>query len=243
MKNGITFLSGWAIVLILAACGLAPAVSTNTPTAEATAETTATDAVTNTPAPDCSGGYIALTFDDGPFAGQTEQLISALEAAHLRATFFDLGSHLAGNEALVKAQAAIGWMGNHSWSHADLTQVDEAGITTELKDTQKALQEITGETPILFRPPFLKSNGTLRGVESNLGMTEVMTNIDSKDWASIPTGEIVKNVSAAYGGAVVLMHDNLGATRAAIPQVAAFMLEKKLCPGRIDPVTGQAVAP
>lgn len=243
MKTGIALITGWAAVLILAACGLVPAASTITPTAEATAEATATGAVTNTPSPDCSRGYIALTFDDGPFAGQTDQLISALEAAHLRATFFDLGAHLAGNEALVQDQAAIGWVGNHSWSHADLTQVDEAGITTEVKDTQKALQEITGETPILFRPPFLKSNGTLRSVESNLGLTEVMTNIDSKDWAGISTAEIVTNVSAAYGGAVVLMHDNLAATRSAIPQIAAFMLEKKLCPGRIDPVTGQAIEP
>jgi endo-1,4-beta-xylanase len=192
---------------------------------------------------DCSNGYIALTFDDGPYAGQTDQLIAALDAAHLRATFFDWGQHISGNDSLVQAQLANGWVGNHSWTHTNMTTLDEAQITTELTDTQNALQAITGETPALFRPPYLATNATLQGVEASLGLTEILADVDSQDWNGASTATIVTNVSTANDGDTILMHDNLATTRAAIPGIADFMSDENLCPGMIDPATGNAVAP
>ncbi len=195
------------------------------------------------PKRDCSGGYIALTFDDGPFAGQTDQLIAALQAAHLRATFFDLGQHIPGNDSLVQAQLANGWVGNHSWSHKDMTLLTQEEIIREITDTQNALARIAGKAPRLFRPPYLKSNASLRQVEASLDLLEVNTNVDSRDWAGVSAEEILSNISVARSGAVILLHDNLAATRAAIPMIAEFMGEQKLCPGKIDPATGRAVAP
>ncbi len=192
---------------------------------------------------DCSNGYVALTFDDGPYSGQTDQLLTALEAARLRATFFDWGQHIEGNASLVQAQFAIGWVGNHSWSHSDMTTLTQEQINTELTDTQNAIQAITGEAPVLFRPPYLKSNDTLKAVEASLGLTEIMADVDSQDWAGVTTAAIVTNVSTARSGDVVLMHDNLAATRAAIPRIADYMTKLKLCPGMISPATGKAVAP
>ncbi len=236
---------GLILSILLAACG---SIATETPTATppvilATEAFSPTNTATSEAVSDCSNGYIALTFDDGPFAGQTEQLLAALEAAHLRATFFDLGQHIAGNEAIVKAQYGNGWVGNHSWSHKDLTTLTPEEVSSELADTQKALQAILSELPIFFRPPYLKTRGPLKDIEKNLNLSEVMATLDSKDWSGISTDEIVKNVSTAWPGAVVLMHDNLSTTRAAIPRIAAFMQEEKLCAGRIDASTGQAVAP
>jgi peptidoglycan/xylan/chitin deacetylase (PgdA/CDA1 family) len=200
-------------------------------------------AIISSPESDCSNGYIALTFDDGPFIGQTDQLIAALSTVHLRGTFFDLGAHIIGNDSLVQAQFVNGWVGNHSWSHSDMTTLTQEQITTEVTDTQKAILAVTGQTPVLFRPPYLKSNGTLKNVETNLDLTEVMATIDSKDWAGASIDMIVSNVSAARSGDVVLMHDNLATTRAAIPAIAEFLKNQKLCAGKISPVTGLAVAP
>jgi len=249
MRRNSLFIGGTLALFILSACNSNQTQKPATPTfaVKATETTAPTDAptatVTSASTNDCSHGYLALTFDDGPYPGQTDELIAALEAAHLRATFFDWGQHISGNTALIKAQFANGWIGNHSWSHSDMTQLTEAQITTELSDTQNALQAITGQAPILFRPPFLKSNPTLMKVETGLGLTEVMTTVDSKDWAGVTTDEIVSNVSLARSGDVVLMHDNLATTRAAIPRIAEFMLKQNLCPGRIDTTTGRAVAP
>ena len=249
MRRNQLLTSGTMALIILSACSPSQTQRPVTPTLEIKATDTIvpteapTETSTSVPFSDCGKGYIALTFDDGPYAGQTNELIAALEAAHLRATFFDWGQHVAGNETLVMAQVANGWVGNHSWSHSDMTQLTEEQITTELTDTQNALQAITGQLPNLFRPPYLKLNSTLMKVETSLGLTEVMTNIDSKDWAGVSTDDIVANVSMARSGDVVLMHDNLSTTRAAIPIIAEFMLKQKLCPGRIDLTTGRAVAP
>ncbi len=192
---------------------------------------------------DCSNGYVGLAFDDGPYAGQTNQLIAALDTAHLRATFFDWGQHISGNASLVQAQFAEGWVGNHSWTHPHLTTMTQEQITTELTDTQNALQAITGQAPVLFRPPYLESNATLKAVEASLGLTEVLADVDSQDWNGASTATIVANVSTARDGDTVLVHDNLATTRAAIPGIADFMTNHKLCPGMISPTTGRAVAP
>ncbi len=244
MRRTHFLLGGLAALALISACGPAEAAYTPTPTVPpSTPSPEPTATVTSTPAPDCSKGYIALTFDDGPFPGQTEQLLAALNAAGLRATFFDLGKNLAGNDSLVKAQMENGWVGNHSWSHTDMTQATNAEILAELKDTQDTLQKMVGEAPQLFRPPYLKTSPALKDVEKGLGLTEVMTIIDSKDWAGVSADEIVANVSTAWSGVIVLMHDNLSTTREAIPRIAEFMVKNKLCSGKIDPATGKMVAP
>ncbi len=225
MRRRILTAGGALILLLASACG---ASVIDTPTSVPSIPTvTETLLPTVTPASmassDCSHGYIALTFDDGPFAGQTDQLLATLETAHLRATFFDLGQHVVGNESLVEAQYTNGWVGNHSWSHKDLTTLTSEEIISELTNTQNALQAVIGELPIFFRPPYLKTSGPLKDIEKNLGLAEVMASLDSKDWSGVSTDEIVKNVSAAWPGAVVLLHDNLATTREAIPRIAAFM--------------------
>ena len=192
---------------------------------------------------DCSNGYVALTYDDGPYAGQTNQLIAALDAAGLRATFFDWGQHISGNESLVAAQATNGWVGNHTWDHADLTTLTEQQITDELTQTQNAIQAADGLTPVLMRPPYGSTNATVKSVEASLGLTEILWNVDSQDWNGATTPQIVAAVRSAQSGDVVLMHDNLATTRAAIPLIADGFNATKKCPGMINPATGKAVAP
>ena len=186
-----------------------------------------------------------MTFDDGPSATLTPKLLDILAAHHIKATFFLIGENAAEHPEIVARAAREGHeIGNHSWSHpADITALTQEQITTELTDTQTALQAITGQAPVLFRPPYLASNDTLKAVEASLGLTEIMADVDSKDWAGAATGTIVSNVSAARSGDVVFMHDGLATTRAALPGIADFMTHQKLCPGMINPATGQAVAP
>ena len=143
---------------------------------------------------DCSNGYVGLTYDDGPYAGQTNLLLTALETAHLRATFFDWGQHIAGNGSLVTAQAANGWVGNHTWDHPHLPTLTEAQITTELTDTQNAIKDITGTAPALMRPPYGETNATVKTVEASLGLTEIIWDVDSQDWNGAKTPAIVAAV-------------------------------------------------
>ncbi|MEU4766494.1 polysaccharide deacetylase family protein, partial [Actinosynnema sp. NPDC023794] len=59
-------------------------------------------------AADCSSGYVALTYDDGPIAGTTTALLNALRSAGLRATFFNQGNKVTSNQALARSQRDAG---------------------------------------------------------------------------------------------------------------------------------------
>ncbi|MBN6034446.1 endo-1,4-beta-xylanase [Amycolatopsis sp. 195334CR] len=194
--------------------------------------------------PNCSAGYVGLTFDDGPISGTTTQLINALKSANLRATFFNVGNKVQQNPSLAKSQRDAGmWVGNHSWSHPHLTQLSAQEMTSELTQTQQALQQATGETPKLFRPPYGETNSTLKSVEQQLGLTEVLWNVDSQDWNGASTSQIVQAAAQLQPGGVILMHDGYQSTINAIPQIAAGLASRNLCAGMISPSTGQAVAP
>ena len=57
---------------------------------------------------------MALTFDDGPDAAYTAQIVDVLAKHDARATFFLVSSHVPGNEALVSMIVARGHeIGNH----------------------------------------------------------------------------------------------------------------------------------
>jgi peptidoglycan/xylan/chitin deacetylase (PgdA/CDA1 family) len=192
----------------------------------------------------CAAGYVGLTFDDGPNGGTTTQLLNALRSAGVRGTFFNVGAKVAQNPALTRSQVDAGmWVGNHSWSHPHLTQMSSAQMSSELSRTQQALQQATGQTPRLFRPPYGETNATLRSVEAQLGLTEVLWSVDSRDWNGASTGQIVQAASNLRAGGVILMHDGYQTTINAIPQIAANLNSRGLCAGMISPTTGQAVAP
>ncbi|MEU6861089.1 polysaccharide deacetylase family protein [Glycomyces sp. NPDC046736] len=189
-------------------------------------------------------GYVALTFDDGPNGGTTASLLNALTSNGLRATFFNTGQAAQSNPALARAQVDAGmWVGNHSWSHPHMTQLSQAQMAQEISSTQQAIQSATGVTPNLFRPPYGETNATLRSVEAQYGLTEVLWTVDSQDWNGASTAQIVAAARNLQSGGVILMHDAYQNTINAIPQIAADLRARGLCAGMISPATGQAVAP
>jgi endo-1,4-beta-xylanase len=192
----------------------------------------------------CSAGYVGLTFDDGPVNGTTTQLLNALRSAGVRATFFNIGNKVGPNAALARSQRDAGmWVGNHSWTHPHLTQMTSDQISSELTQTQQALQQATGETPKLFRPPYGETNSTLKSIEAQLGLTEVLWSVDSQDWNGASTAQIVQAASTLQSGGVILMHDGYQTTINAIPQIVSGLASRNLCAGMISTTTGQAVAP
>ena len=195
-------------------------------------------------ADNCSAGYVGLTYDDGPNPSNTSNLLNTLTSNGLRATMFNIGQNAQNNQALVRAQRDAGmWIGNHSWTHPHLTQMSSAQILSELQRTQTAIQQATGTAPRLFRPPYGETNGTLKSVEQQLGLTEIIWDVDSQDWNGASTAAIVQAAGRLQNGQIILMHDQYATTIAAIPQIAANLRSRNLCAGMISPSTGRAVAP
>ncbi|MFC5825871.1 polysaccharide deacetylase family protein [Nonomuraea insulae] len=209
-----------------------------------TVTATATMASARRVAADCSAGYVGLTYDDGPNSGNTANLLNALKSNGLRATMFNIGQNAQNNQALVRAQRDAGmWIGNHSYTHPHLTQLGSAQIQSELQRTQQSIQQATGTAPRLFRPPYGETNATLKSVEQQLGLTEVIWDVDSQDWNGAGTAQIVQAAGRLQNGQVILMHDQYATTLAAVPQIAANLRSRNLCAGMISPSTGRAVAP
>jgi len=195
-------------------------------------------------APAACNGYVGLTYDDGPNGGTTTQLLNALRSAGVRATFFNIGSKVQQNQALARSQVNAGmWVGNHTWSHGHMTQLSAGQMSSEISQTQQAVQQATGQTPRLFRPPYGETNSTLRTVEAQYGLTEVLWTVDSRDWAGASTAQIVQAASTLQNGGVILMHDGYQTTINAVPQIVSNLNSRGLCAGMISTATGRAVAP
>lgn len=192
----------------------------------------------------CPNGYVGLTYDDGPNASNTTSLLNALKQAGLRATMFNLGQNAQNNPSLVRDQVNAGmWVGNHSYTHPHMTTLSSSQMSSEITRTQQAIQSATGAAPKLFRPPYGETNASLKSIESQNGLTEVLWNVDSQDWNGATTAQIVAAAGRPQNGDVILMHDQYQTTLQAIPQIAQNLKSRGLCPGMISTSTGRAVAP
>ncbi|WP_110933310.1 polysaccharide deacetylase family protein [Paenibacillus bouchesdurhonensis] len=192
----------------------------------------------------CPNGYVGLTFDDGPNPGNTTNLLNALKQAGLRATMFNLGQNARNYPSLVRDQVSAGmWVGNHSYTHPHMTALSSSQMSSEIMQTQQAIQSATGAAPKLFRPPYGETNATLKSVLSQNSLTEVLWNVDSQDWNGASTAQIVAAAGRLQNGDVILMHDQYQTTLQAIPQIAQNLKSRGLCSGMISPSTGRAVAP
>ena len=192
----------------------------------------------------CSAGYVALTFDDGPNSSTTSQLVNSLTGNGATAVVFPTGQNASGNPSGMQAYKNAGFtIGNHSWDHPHLVNMSASDIQSQLTRTQQAIQQTAGVTPQLFRPPYGESNSTLRQIESQLGLKEIIWDVDSTDWNNASSSTIRSAASRLTNGQIILMHDWPSATIQALPGILQDLKSRNLCTGTISPSTGRAVAP
>jgi peptidoglycan/xylan/chitin deacetylase (PgdA/CDA1 family) len=168
---------------------------------------------------DCSRqACLALTFDDGPDSHVTPQVLDILRRHKVRATFYVVGSRVAGNEALLRQMYQDGHeIGNHSWNHADLTTLNAMQIQQQISSTQAAVAGAGVPPPTTFRPPYGAVNAVVR---ANVPLTIVRWNVDPEDWNAKEAKDVVSKVeSTAKPGAVIDMHDIHQQTADALDQL------------------------
>lgn len=168
---------------------------------------------------------IAITFDDGPHPQFTEQLLDGLKERGVQATFFVTGEHAELHPDIIERMNEEGHIiGNHTYSHMQLTKGNRDSFKDELIKTNQILNEITGEEVVYVRPPY----GTWdKSFETELNMIPVLWNIDPLDWCSQDvTGVVNKVMKEADENAIILMHDYYETSVTAALQIVDRLQEK-----------------
>ena len=171
---------------------------------------------------------VALTFDDGPWPGNTPMVLKALQDNCTKATFFEIGEHATWRPDLAKELAAAGMtIGSHTWSHKDLAKNPYA------KDIEQAKQEIEmgvsavhmavgGPTAPFFRFPDLQQPRDLMPYLGTRNIAIFSTDIDTFDFKLRRPEDVVKSAMtklAKNGKGILLMHDFQHNTAEAMPEL------------------------
>ena len=172
-----------------------------------------------------NGPMIALTFDDGPYPKVTGHILDVLEKNGVCATFFVLGSRIEGHEDMLTRMDELGCeIGNHSFSHADLTRLSKADCQRELSDTDAEIRRVTGHEASVVRPPYGYYNKT---VMSAAERPLILWTVDTNDWRGKAPGEIADYViQQAKEGSVILMHDQQTQTADAMEMIIPTLIEE-----------------
>ncbi len=164
---------------------------------------------------------LVLTFDDGPDAAYTPQILDILKDKKVPASFFVIGAQAEKYPELLQRIVAEGHeIGNHTYTHPNISLIGDEHLTLELNAVQRLFESRLGRRSLLFRPPYAEdvepeTPDQVRPLllTSGLGYYTVGLLIDPNDWAS-PGVETIINRTIEQAdeneGHVVLLHDSGG---------------------------------
>jgi peptidoglycan-N-acetylglucosamine deacetylase len=159
---------------------------------------------------------VYLTFDDGPTAGYTNEVLTDLNAAGAHATFFEIGastftsSGMQKNPSLPSLLLANGeQIGTHGWDHPDFRTITDAQAASEISTARNFQLSLTGHDSKLFRFPYNQSTTGALSYLNSQGMRAVGFDIAPDDWdATVPDSQINSAIMAQVSnGAVIELHD------------------------------------
>lgn len=185
---------------------------------------------------------IALTFDDGPSATTTPQVLDILKKYNVKATFFILGQNVPGNEEILKRIVAEGHeVASHTWDHANLVTLSGDQVKQEMDQTQDVIKKVTGQAPTMMRPPYGSVN---QSVMSVMQLPVIYWSVDSKDWQSRNPGAILNEVKThTYPGSIILMHDIHQPTVDSLTPVLEHLLGQGYQPVTVSDRLGKKLNP
>jgi peptidoglycan/xylan/chitin deacetylase (PgdA/CDA1 family) len=172
---------------------------------------------------------VVLTFDDGPWPGNTPAVLRALADECLKATFFEIGEHATWHPEITKQVLAAGMtVGTHTWSHKDLARnpyakdIEQAKAEIEMGISAVHMAAGGGKVAPFFRFPALQHPPQLLSylAERNIGVFS--TDIDSRDFKLHKPEEVIKSVMSQlekHGKGIILVHDFKRHTAEALPEL------------------------
>ncbi|MEO8962616.1 MAG: glycosyltransferase [Ginsengibacter sp.] len=188
------------------------------------------------------GHKLILTFDDGPSAEWTPQILNILEREKVPATFFVIGINAEQNIPLLRREYKDGFeIGNHTFTHHNIAEMSLSRAALEMKLTRLLIESVTGHSTILFRAHYNadsepRTNDELAPIQRSRQENYLTINesIDPNDWVpGVSADSIfqrVINQEALTNASIILLHDAGGETRQAtvdaLPRIIDYFKKK-----------------
>jgi len=167
---------------------------------------------------------VVLTFDDGPWPGNTPAVLKALDDECTKAVFFPIGKHATYHPEILKQVAAAGHtVGAHTWSHANLNtkKMTEQLAKDEIEKGYSAVKLALGAAPSpFFRFPELQHGPAAMAYLASRNVAIFSCDLDSFDFRAKNPEQIINTVMTKLdkqGKGIILMHDFQKHTAEALP--------------------------
>ncbi|MFZ1153846.1 MAG: polysaccharide deacetylase family protein [Solirubrobacteraceae bacterium] len=152
----------------------------------------------------------ALTFDDGPHAQGTPAVLDVLAGRGVCATFFLVGEQVLRNPAIPAEIVAAGHgIGLHCHRHRNLLRLAPWQVREDVARAQAAIEDATGITPALYRPPYGVLNATALRLARREGRRTLLWTHWGRDWEARATPESIATrvTNDVEEGSILLLHD------------------------------------
>ncbi|WP_371361896.1 polysaccharide deacetylase family protein [Sporomusa rhizae] len=168
---------------------------------------------------------VALTFDDGPESNWTPKILDILKTKNVKATFFVIGQQVQQHPDILQRMDEEGHIiGNHTFSHRDLTKLDAEHVEQEIDNCALEIQKVIGKEPRFVRPPFGFHSAIVDDVVYSKDRIIILWSLDTKDWTGLDAETIKSRILPhMQNGYIVLQHDGsnpkIGGSVQALPEI------------------------
>ena len=155
---------------------------------------------------------IAITFDDGPHPTLTPRILVILAKYNVTATFFMVGQNVLNYPDAARAVIEAGHeVGNHTFTHPHLANLNEHAIMQEIGKCDDDLEELCEYRPHLLRTPQGALTPSLERCLLDDDYILVLWSLDTRDWEKKSTASVMQAVlDRVQAGDIILMHDYIG---------------------------------
>ncbi|MDG0808008.1 polysaccharide deacetylase family protein [Cohnella rhizosphaerae] len=169
---------------------------------------------------------VAITFDDGPNPEFTPQILEIFREEGGRATFYMTGEQIERYPDTARLVHETGHeIGNHSYAHPNLTELDEDAVRAELVRTGDLIRETVGVRSETFRPPYLATDAMVERIARELGYAVIGgVNGAARDWEMPGADHILEaSLAVAEPGSIFVFHDGYGDRSQTVEAVRALV--------------------
>ena len=169
-----------------------------------------------------SSRRVALTFDDGP-DHLTERYLDMLDKLGVPASFFLVGGRAASRPDLVREYRRRGHqIAGHGYDHKRFNQLGRRELLEQCARTETALGGQLSGRPWV-RPPHGSLDATSLVTLVAAGYTVAMWSLDSRDYSTTSSDDIVRSCAGVSAGDVLLLHEGQQWTLDALPHIVAAL--------------------